>query len=111
MNAIDMTMHFANGVNLVAVLLLMRTVIKDRDALKGFSVRGIFLTLVAILGFDVGFFLMGNYVSLALGLVALTFWFMAFAFSLRNFFRLSKSQLAVSYKTVGWSFLQCIFSS
>jgi len=76
MNAIDMKMNFANVVNLIAVLLLMRTVIKDRDALKGFSASGTFLTFVAILGFDVGFFLMGNYVSLALGLVTLTFWFM-----------------------------------
>jgi len=30
MNAIDMTMNFANVVNLIAVLLLMRTVIKER---------------------------------------------------------------------------------
>ena len=90
MSAVDMAMNFANFVNLIAVLLLMRAVIKNRDVLKGFSVSGTFLTFVAILGFDVGFFLMGNYVSLALGLVTLTFWFMAFAFSLRNFFRLRK---------------------
>ncbi len=91
MSAVDMAMNFANFVNLIAVLLLMRTVIKDRDVLKGFSVSGTFLTFVAILGFDVGFFLMGNYVGLAMGLVSLTFWFMAFAFSLRNFLRLRKA--------------------
>jgi hypothetical protein len=91
MNAVDITMNFANVVNLIAVLLLMRAVIKNRDFLKGFSVSGTFLTFVAILGFDVGFFLMGNYVSSALGLVTLAFWFMAFAFSLRDFFRSKKS--------------------
>ena len=91
MNAVDMTLNFANTVNLMAVLLLMRAVIKNRDVLKGFSVSGTFLTFVAILGFDVGFFLMGNYVSSALGLVTLAFWFMAFAFSLRDFFRSKKS--------------------
>jgi hypothetical protein len=87
MNAVDIIMNFANVVNLIAVLLLMRAVMKNRDVLKGFSVSGTFLTFVAILGFDVGFFLMGNYVSSVLGLVTLAFWFMAFAFSLRNFFR------------------------
>jgi hypothetical protein len=91
MNAVDITMNFANVVNLIAVLLLMRAVIKNRDFLKGFSVSGTFLTFVAILGFDVGFVLMGNYVSSALGLVTLAFWFMAFAFSLRDFFRSKKS--------------------
>jgi hypothetical protein len=91
MNAVDITMNFANVVNLIAVLLLMRAVIKNRDFLKGFSVSGTFLTFVAILGCDVGFVLMGNYVSSALGLVTLAFWFMAFAFSLRDFFRSKKS--------------------
>jgi hypothetical protein len=94
MNAVDMTMNFANVVNLIAVLLLMRAVIKNRDALKGFSVSGTFLTFVAILGFDVGFFLMGNYVSFTLGLVTLAFWCMAFAFSLRNFFRLRRNSFS-----------------
>ena len=88
MNDVDIAMNFGAVVNLIAVLLLMRAVIKDRDVLKGFSVSGTLLTFVAILGFDVGFFLMGNYVSFTLGLVNLLFWLVAFAFSLRNHFRL-----------------------
>ncbi len=84
MNVVDAAMNFGNAVNLVAVLFLMRTVIKDKKALKGFSVSGTFLTFIAIIGFEVGFFLMENYVSFTLGLITLAFWFMVFVFSLRT---------------------------
>ncbi len=84
MNPVDMAMNFANVVNLIAVLLLMRAMLKDKRVLQGLSVSGIFLTFIAILGFEIGFFLMGNSVSFALGLVNLAFWFMAFVFSLRK---------------------------
>ena len=87
MNTVDMAMNFANLINLIAVLLLMRSVIKNRDILKGYSVSGAFLTFTAILGFEVGFYLMGNFISLTLGLVNLCFWFMAFIFSFRNLIR------------------------
>jgi hypothetical protein len=86
-NSADMTMNLANVVNLIAVLFLMRAIIKNRNILKGYSVSGTFLTFVAILGFEVGFYLMGNSISFALGLVNLFFWFMAFVFSLRNILR------------------------
>ena len=44
MNDVDLVMNLANVVNFIAVLLLMRAVIKDRNKLKGFSVSGTFLT-------------------------------------------------------------------
>jgi hypothetical protein len=84
MNVVDAAMNFGNAVNLVAVLFLMRTAVKDKNALKGFSVSGTFLTFIAIIGFEVGFFLMENYVSFALGLITLVFWLMVFVFSLRT---------------------------
>jgi len=90
MNDVDLVMNLANVVNFIAVLLLMRAVIKDRNKLKGYSVSGTFLTFIAILGFEVGFYLMGNYFSFGLGLVNLIFWFMAFVFSFRNFIQKRK---------------------
>ena len=87
MSTADMAMNFANIVNLLAVLLLMRAIIKDRNVLKGFSVSGTFLTFIAIFGFEIGFYLMGNYISFGLGIVGLTFWFLAFVFSFRNLMR------------------------
>ncbi len=92
MNTVDAAMNFANVVNLIAVLLLMRAIIKDRNVLRGFSVSGTFLTFVAILGFEIGFFLMGNFISFALGLVNLVFWFMAFVFVLRKLMNETKSK-------------------
>ncbi len=87
MNNVDMAMNFANVVNLIAVLLLMRSIIKDRNKLKGYSVSGTFLTFMAILGFEIGFYYMENYISFGLGIINLAFWFMAFVFSLRNLIR------------------------
>lgn len=84
MDIVDAAMNFGNAVNLVAVLLLMRAVLKDRRVLKGFSVSGTFLTFVAIIGFQVGFVFMENYVSFVLGLVTLVFWFLVFVLSFRT---------------------------
>ena len=85
MNDVDIVMNFANVVNVIAVLLLMNAIVKDRNILKGYSVSGTFLTFTAILGFEIGLYLMGNYISFGLGIINLVFWFMAFIFSLRIF--------------------------
>ena len=61
MDAASLAMDFANIINLTAVLLLMRTVIKDRKVLKGFSVSGTVLAWFGILGLEVGFFQLGNF--------------------------------------------------
>jgi len=87
MNTADMAMNLGNVINLIAVLLMMRAIIKNRNVLKGYSVSGTFLTFSAILGFEIGFYLMGNFISFGLGLINLTFWFMAFVFSFRNLMR------------------------
>ena len=84
MNAVDAVLNFANIVNLLAVLLLIRAVAKDRNVLKGFSLSGSLLTFVAMLGFETAFFLMGNYVSFALGFAVIAFWLLVIIFSLRN---------------------------
>ena len=90
MNDVDMAMNFANVINLIAVVLLMRAIIKDRKKLRGYSVSGTFLTFIAILGYEIGFCLMGNYISFGLGTVNLVFWFMAFVFNFSNFIQKRK---------------------
>ena len=84
MDSVSIVLDFANGVNLIAVLLLMRAIIKDRKVLRGFSVSGSFLTFIAILGFEIAYVLLENPISVALGLVNLVFWLMAFIFTLRK---------------------------
>ncbi len=87
MDPASIVLDFANIVNLIAVLLLMRAIIKDRKVLKGFSVSGSFLTFVAILGFEIAYVLLENPVSVALGLVNLVFWLLAFIFTFRKWIR------------------------
>lgn len=77
-------LDFANIVNFVAVLFLMRAIIIDRKVLRGFSLSGSLLTFVAIFSFEIAYFGMGYFLSFSLGLVSLVFWFLAFAFTLRN---------------------------
>ena len=84
MDSVSIVLDFASIVNLIAVLLLMRAIIIDRKVLKGFSVSGSFLTFIAILGFEIGYVLLGNPISFALGLVSLVFWLMAFLFAFRK---------------------------
>jgi hypothetical protein len=84
MDSVSIVLDFANVVNLIAVLLLMRAVVTDRKVLKGFSISGCFLTFVAIFGFEIVYVLLGNAISFALGLVSLVFWFMASVFTVRK---------------------------
>jgi Ca2+/Na+ antiporter len=84
MDSVSIVLDFANIVNLIAILLLTRAIVKDRKVLKGFSVSGTFLTFIAILGFEIAYVLLENHISVALGLVTLVFWFMAFTLSFRK---------------------------
>jgi len=84
MDSVSLVLDFASIVNLIAVLLLMRAIITDRKVLRGFSVTGSFLTFIAILGFEIAYVLLENPISVALGLVNLVFWLMAFIFTLRK---------------------------
>ena len=87
MNTVDLALNFASTVNLVALILLLRSIIKDRNVLKGLSVSGSFLTSVAIFGFQIGFYLMENYISFGMGIINFAFWLTVFVFSLRNSLR------------------------
>jgi hypothetical protein len=85
MSLASTALDFANVVNFVAVLFLMRSIIRDRNVLRGFSVSGTFLTFIAILSFEIAYALMGILTSFALGLVSLAFWLLAFVFTFRKF--------------------------
>lgn len=87
MNGIDAALNFASIVNFIGIILLLRTVIKNRNVLRGYSVIGCFLTFLAICGFQIALVLMGNLFSFVLGLNAAVFWFVAFVYSLRQTIR------------------------
>lgn len=80
----DAVMNIANVINFAATILLIRAIVKDRNTIKGYSVSGSLLTFFAITGFNIGFFMMDNYISFALGLASNTFWALASIFSIKN---------------------------
>ena len=84
MNTAEIALNFASVLNFIALVFLLRSVLKNRNTLRGFSVSGSFLTFISILGFEVAYFLMGNFFSVILGLATVVFWFIAFVYSLKQ---------------------------
>ena len=84
MDVVTVVFDVAMVVNVVAVILLARTAIKDRDVLKGFSCSGSVLTFMAMFFLELGYFLMGNLVGFGLGLFGVSFWLLVSVFTLRK---------------------------
>ena len=80
----NLALDLASIINFLALLLMLRAVIKSRNALHGYSIIGSFLTFVSIVGFEIAYYLLGNVVGFALGLATVAFWFIAFVYSLRQ---------------------------
>jgi hypothetical protein len=80
----NLVLSIASVVNFVALLLMLRAVIKNRNVLRGYSVIGSFLTFTSIVGFEAAYYLLGNTVGFALGWATIAFWFTAFLYSLRQ---------------------------
>jgi hypothetical protein len=80
----NLALDLASIVNFCALLLMLRAVIKNRNALRGYSIMGSFLTFASIVGFEVAYYLLGNILGFALGWATVGFWFTAFVYSLRQ---------------------------
>lgn len=80
----NLVLDLASVVNFIALLLMLRAVIKSRNALRGYSILGSFLTFVSIVGFEIAYYLIGNVIGFALGWATVAFWFIAFLYSLRQ---------------------------
>ena len=84
MDTANLALSFPSVINFIALLLMLRAVIKNRKVLRGYSITGSFLTFVSIVGFEVAYYLLGNFVGFALGWATVAFWFIAFLYSLRQ---------------------------
>ncbi len=80
----NLILDIASIVNFVALLLMLRAVVKNRKVLRGYSIVGSLLTFTSILGFELAYYLLGNLIGFALGWATVTFWFVAFIYSLRQ---------------------------
>ncbi|MGA2680655.1 MAG: hypothetical protein ABSF44_02525 [Candidatus Bathyarchaeia archaeon] len=84
MNIANVALSVASIINFTALLLMLRAVIKNRNALRGYSVSGSFLTFISIVGFQIAYYLLGNSIGFILGWVSVAFWFIAFIYTLRQ---------------------------
>ncbi|MGD6806895.1 MAG: hypothetical protein ACQCN4_08040 [Candidatus Bathyarchaeia archaeon] len=90
----NLLLDVASAVNFIALLWMLRAVIKDRNMLRGFSIVGSFLTFVSITGFELAYHLLGNVVGFWLGWATVAFWFLVFVYSLRLKLRKRKEKTA-----------------
>jgi hypothetical protein len=92
----NLLLDVAGIINFIALLWMLRAIIKNRNYLRGFSVVGSFLTFISIVGFEFAYHLLGNIVGFAFGWATVAFWFIAFVYTLRQRLRGSKEkQIAV----------------
>jgi hypothetical protein len=80
----NLALDLASAINFIALLWMLRAVIKNRKVLRGYSIVGSFLTFVSIVGFEIAYYLLGNVVGFALGWATVAFWFIAFVYSFRQ---------------------------
>jgi hypothetical protein len=84
MDPANLALSIASIVNFTALLLMLRAVLKNRNALRGYSIPGSFLTFVALVGFQIAYYLLSNTVGFILGWVSVAFWFIAFIYTLKQ---------------------------
>jgi hypothetical protein len=83
----NLLLDVASIVNFIALLWMLRAIIKNRNVLRGYSVVGSFLTFISLVGFEFAYHLIGNVIGFAFGWFTAGFWFLAFVYSLRQKFR------------------------
>ena len=94
MNTISVAIAFdlANIVFLIGSSLLIYSINKDRNILKGFQPIGSLLTLFAMSIVQYCYVLMSNYVSFLFALPTVALWFFASIYSIRNYFKKVKNK-------------------
>jgi len=88
----NLVLDVASIINFIALLLMLRAVIKSRKVLRGYSIIGSFLTFTSIVGFEIAYYLLGNVVGFALGWATVAFWLIAFVYSLRQKLKRTEKQ-------------------
>jgi Ca2+/Na+ antiporter len=71
-------------INFVALIWMLRAVIKNRNVLRGYSIVGSFLTFVSLVIFEFAYHLVGNVLGFALTWATVAFWFIVFIYTLKH---------------------------
>ena len=80
----NLLLDIACIVNFIALLWMLRAIIKNRNALRGYSVVGSFLTFISLVFFEFAYHLVGNVIGFAVGWATVAFWFIAFVYTLKQ---------------------------
>jgi hypothetical protein len=80
----NLLLDVASIINFIALLWMLRAVIKNRNALSGYSITGSFLTFISLVFFELAYHLVGNILGFTLGWATVTFWFIAFVYTLKQ---------------------------
>jgi hypothetical protein len=83
-------------INFAALLWMLRAIIKNRNALRGYSVIGSFLTFVSLVFFEFAYHLVGNVIGFAFGWATVAFWFIAFVYTFKQKLNDRKQKKATS---------------
>jgi hypothetical protein len=90
----NLLLDIACIINFIALLWMLRAIIKNRNALRGYSVIGSFLTFVSLVFFEFAYHLVGNVIGFAFGWATVAFWFIAFIYTLKQKLQDRKMQKA-----------------
>ena len=79
---IDTLFVIANFILVIGTILLVKTVIKNKDVLEGYSLIGAILTVIPIGIFLVCYVMMNNWFAFAFGLVTFGYWCLVVVFKI-----------------------------
>jgi len=96
----NLLLDVASIINLIALLWMLRAIIKNRNYLRGFSIAGSFLTFVSLVGFEFAYYLLGNVVAFVFGWFTSAFWFIAFVYTLKQKLSLKRKYAEVVHSSV-----------
>jgi uncharacterized membrane protein len=88
----NLILDVASIINFIALLWMLRAILKNRNYLRGFSVVGSFLTFISITGFEFAYYLLGNIIGFAISWATVAFWFIAFVYTLKQKLKGTKTQ-------------------
>jgi hypothetical protein len=84
---VDIVFDIANVAFIIGSGLLIYSINKNRNILKGFQPVGSLLTLTAMSFVQYAYVIMGNWLSFFLSLPTVILWAFASIYSIRNYFR------------------------
>jgi multisubunit Na+/H+ antiporter MnhG subunit len=95
---INILLDMGNIVMFIGTLLLIRSVLKNRNVLKGYDPIGSLLTMIGMLLFDAFYVVIGNEFSLVIASFTTAYWILTSVYSIK----IATAQLRVRLRERYW---------